>query len=112
MESYENILEVLLNKPLTLHSLALKTRLDRALMRRFLEFLLRNGLVEEREAENESFYAITEKGTAVIRALNFHKYLQRIKGTIRAIDEALEIIPGLAKLEHSSESSGDRKNTC
>jgi len=105
LESYENILEVLLDKPLALHSLALETHLDHALMRRYLESLLRNGLVEERETGKASFYAITEKGAAVIRALDFHKYLRRIKGTIRAMDEALEIIPRLAERDHSSERS-------
>lgn len=85
-----------MSKPLTLCSLASEAHVDPTLLVQYLDFLMRNGLVEERTIGNVSFYAITEKGLVVIKALNFQKYLRKIKGTIRAIDEALEIIPEIS----------------
>jgi DNA-binding PadR family transcriptional regulator len=41
-------------------------------------------------------YAITEKGLAVIRVLSFQKYLEKIGGTVRTIDEAQRVIPELS----------------
>lgn len=96
LESCENILETLVSKPLTLCSLASEAHVDPTLLMQYLDFLMRNGLVEERTIGNVNFYAITEKGLVVIKALNFQKYLRKIKGTIRAIDEALEIIPEIS----------------
>jgi predicted transcriptional regulator len=92
LESYENILEALVNKPLSLRDLAIETHIDHAVLGQHLKSLGKNELVEERTAERTTLYAITEKGLAVIKTLDFQKYLRRIKGAIGAVDEALEII--------------------
>lgn len=106
LESCENILETLVSKSMTLCSLASEARVDPTLLVQYLDFLMRNGLVEERTIGNVSSYAITEKGLVVIKALNFQKYLRKIKGTIRAIDEALEIIPEIStQSDHAKKSS-------
>jgi predicted transcriptional regulator len=107
LESYEDILETLVNRPLTLQALASETRLDLILLEQNLKPLIRSALVEERKTENTTAYAITEKGTKVIKVLNFQKYLQRIKGTIRTIDEALEILPELTQRSTNSEKPRD-----
>ena len=103
LESYESILEALVSRPLTPHSLAAGTHLDHVLLRHCLESLIRNGLIEERTTEKTSFYAVTEKGVAVIRTLDFQKYLRRLKGAIRAVDEAVEIIPEISQRSCSLE---------
>lgn len=92
LESYESILEALLNQPLPTQRLASETRLDCAVLRRHLEFLSANGLIEQRHSENTETYAITEKGLAVIKVIDFQKYLRKIQGTIRVVDEALKAI--------------------
>ena len=97
LESYESILEALVNGPLTLHSLAVGTNLDHVLLRQRLESLIRNELIQERTIEKTNFYVVTEKGVAVLRALDFQKYLRRLKGAIRAVDEAVEIIPEISQ---------------
>jgi predicted transcriptional regulator len=95
-ESYEDILLALINEPLTEFGLASETSLDRGPLRQRLESLVTSGLIEQRFMHESILYAITEKGLAVIRVLSFHKYLDRIGGTIRTIDEALRVIPELS----------------
>lgn len=97
LESYENILEALMNEPLTLEHIKHAVDLDPALLTQHLTFLMKNDLIEERLAGKKPLYAITERGAAVFRALNFQKYLGRIKNTIRAIDEALQVIPTISQ---------------
>ncbi len=92
LESYTNILEVLVNKPLTVDQISYKINAECIILKERLSFLIQNRVVEERETEEGTLYAITEKGIAVLRALNFAKYLGRIADNIGLIDEANEIV--------------------
>jgi predicted transcriptional regulator len=103
LESYEGILESLVNKPLTFEHLAYKSNMDCTILRQQTEFLIKNGLIEERASKTKTSYAITERGIAVLRALNFQKYLAKIKDTISAIDEAYQVIPDIARDSRKSE---------
>ncbi len=96
-----------MSKPLTLCSLVSEAHVDHAILVQYLDFLTRNGLVEERTIGNVSFCAITEKGLVVIKALNFKKYLLKIKGTIRAIDEAFEIISEISNQSDDAKKSSE-----
>jgi predicted transcriptional regulator len=104
LESYEGILEVLVNTPLTLDRMAYKINMDCTILRQHLDFLIKNTLVEERGSDKKTLYALTEKGITVLRALNFQKYLGKISSKIRVIDEALEVI---RKLEKSERGKGN-----
>lgn len=104
LESYEDILEVLVNNPLTLDQIAYKINIDCTILRQHLNFLIKNGLVEERGSDKKTLHAITEKGIAVLRTLNFQKYLQRISDKITVIDEALDIIRKLEKNDRGKKS--------
>ena len=97
LELYEEILEVLVSKPSTVDYIAYELKTDCTVLRRRLDFLIKNGLVEERNVNEKILYAITERGTAVLRGLNFSKYLRRIAKKIRVIDEAFEVIRELEK---------------
>jgi len=99
LESYEDILEVLVNTPLTLDHIAYEINMDCTILRQHLDFLIKNNLVEERRSDKKTLYAITEKGIAVLKALNFQKYLEKISNKIKVIDEALEITRKLEKNE-------------
>jgi predicted transcriptional regulator len=103
LELYEDILEALVNRPLSQCQLAKEAHIDHFLLIQYLESLLRSGLVEERADEGIGFYAITEKGSAVIKVLDFHKYLRKIKGAIRTIEEAVQIIPEISNREDDLE---------
>jgi len=104
LESYVDILEALVNKPLTLDHIAYEINVDCTILRQHLDFLIKNSLVEERKSEKKTPYAVTEKGIAVLRALSFQKYFGKISNKIRVIGEALEIIRKLEKNERGKET--------
>jgi predicted transcriptional regulator len=89
LESYEAILEALVNKPLPFEHIAFETAMDCAVLGERMGFLMENGLVESREMGKKGDYAITERGVAVLKALNFQKYLDRVADKLTLIDEAL-----------------------
>ena len=93
LESYEDVLGALVKKPLTIDGIAYKTNIDCVILRRRLDFLMENGLVKERILSKKILYAITERGIAVFKTLNFQKYLETVASTIMAMDEATHVIP-------------------
>lgn len=97
LECYEEILGTLIKEPLTIDSLAYETSMECNVLRRRLEFLIKNGLVEERDSGRKTLYAITERGVAVFKTLNFQKYLEKVVSNIRIIDEAVHIIPTISE---------------
>jgi predicted transcriptional regulator len=97
LESYEAILETLVKKPLTVDRIAYETTMDCTVLNRRLNFLMENGLVEERPLSEKTLYAITERGIAVFKTLNFNRYVEKISNTLSAIDEALQAIPVISK---------------
>ena len=105
LELFEEILGNLVHRPLTIDDLAYKTDMDCTALKQHLSFLLKNGLVEERIAGGRHVYAMTERGVAVLKTLNFQKYLQKISNSIMAIDDAMETIPIISR--HAQESRRD-----
>ncbi len=97
LESYADILEALVNNPLTVDQISYEINAECMILKQRLRFLIQNRVVEERETEERTLYAITEKGIAVLRTLNFAKYLGRIADNIGLIDEANEIVRKLEK---------------
>ncbi len=100
LESYECILAALVGKPLTFRILTYRSGLNNALLAKRLDFLVENGLIEERASDNRKIYAITEKGVAVFKALSFEKYIRQLGGTIQVVDEALQAIPEMSEGNH------------
>jgi len=76
LEICEDILKTLVRKPLKVDAIAYKISMDCVMVKWHLEFLKRNGLVEERLTEGENFYAITERGKSVFRVLSFQRKLE------------------------------------
>jgi predicted transcriptional regulator len=100
LESYEDVLGALVKKPLTIDSIAYKTNIDCITLRRRLDFLMENGLVKERILSKKILYAITERGIAVFKTLNFQKYLEMVANTIMAMDEAIHVIPIISERDN------------
>ncbi len=92
LESYEDILEVLVDSPLAVDDIAYEVNMDCKILRQRLDFLLQNGLVEERVLSEKEGYAITDRGVAVLKALNFQRYLEKVTNKLAVIDEAMQII--------------------
>ncbi|MGQ9529884.1 MAG: winged helix-turn-helix domain-containing protein [Candidatus Bathycorpusculaceae bacterium] len=99
LESYEEILETLIKKPLALERIAYEISMECGVLKRRIEFLIKNDLVEERNSGRKTLYAITERGMAVFKTLNFQKYLEKVVNTIRIMDEAAHIIPKISEAQ-------------
>lgn len=104
LESYMDILEILVSKPLTIDRMAYAIENDCEILGQRLDFLITNRLVEERGLGKKTLYAITERGIAVLRTLNFQKYLGKITDKITVIDETLQIIRELEKKDRKKKS--------
>ena len=100
LESYEDMLGALVKKPLTIDSIAYKTNIDCIALRKRLDNLVKYGLVEERTSGKKMLYAITERGIAVFKTLNFQKYLETVANTIMAMDEAIHVIPTISERDN------------
>jgi predicted transcriptional regulator len=107
LEIYETILETLAKRPLKVDNIAYKASMECTAVRQYLDFLTKNGLVEERFSGDKNFYVITERGKAVFRALSFQKRLDKITKSIRAISEALEALPTLKSKENEKEPENE-----
>ena len=97
LESYEAILEALIKKPLTVDRIAYETSMELNMLDRRLNFLMGNGLVQERVLQKKTLYAITERGVAVFKTLNFRRYIENISGAISAIDDAMQTLPIISR---------------
>jgi len=93
LETYEAILEALSRKPMNMDRLAYKVSLNCISLRKSLDFLEQNGLIEERFLQKGIAYAATERGFSVHKTLDSQKYFKKIRATIRAIDEAMQVLP-------------------
>jgi predicted transcriptional regulator len=93
LESYQEILEALSEKLLTIDALSYETNTDCALLRQRLNFLMKNGLVAERTSRRKTQFAVLERGGAVLKALTVQKQLEKVKETIIATDETAQIMP-------------------
>lgn len=105
LESYEAILEVLVKKPLTADNIAYETSMDCTVLERYLDFLIKNGLVEERFSGKKKSYAITERGIAVFKTLNFQKYLEKVMKSVMALDDALQVVSAISKNTNDKEKT-------
>ncbi len=103
LESYEYILQVLARKPLNIDSIAYETNMDVAILKQRLEFLIKNGLVEEINQKKKTSYALTERGVAVYRIFNLTTPLEKLVFAARALDEALQTLPALSEFNSGRE---------
>jgi len=107
LETYESILESLVNEPLTLDHLAYQTNLNCVSLQTSLDFLVQNGVIEERVLGNETQYAITDRGITVLKTLSFEKYLQQVTRSIKTMDDASQIIPVIMKRRNEKERESE-----
>ena len=103
LELYEEILYALVNKRMTVDAIAYACNMDCVALRKRLEFLLQQGLVEEKTFRNVTCYILTRRGLAIFKTLALTKRLEKLQTTMKKIDEALQAIPSLS--EYSTEKS-------
>lgn len=91
LDKYLNILEALVLRPQRLDSVAYKANMECRAVKRYLNFLILNGVVEKRELGNRRVYAINERGLAVFKTLRAMKYIQKLKKALPVLEEARQI---------------------
>jgi len=100
LDKYLNILEVLVAQPRRLDRIAKRTKIESSALKRYLNFLVSNNLVEERKLSSKQIiYAINERGLSVFKTLRTLKYLEKLKKTLPIVEEAREVASVLS--EHS-----------
>ena len=107
LELYEDILYALVNKHLTVDAIAYACNMECVALRQRLEFLLKNGLVEEKNFRKRTCYALTRRGLAIFKTLALTKRLEKLQTTMKKIDEALQAIPSLS--EYNAEKAKREK---
>jgi len=103
LESYEDILGALVKNPSDIDSIAYETSMSCTALEQRLDSLIKYGLVQERISDANTLYAITERGAAVFKTLNFQRYLEKVANTLRTMDEALQAVPTISKLLEEKE---------
>jgi predicted transcriptional regulator len=107
LELYEAILNTLVNKALTVDSIAYACNMDCVALRQRLNFLMQSGLVEERLYAKKTRYALTHRGLAIFKTLALTKSLEKLQTNMKRIDEALQAIPSLS--EYNAETARRKK---
>jgi predicted transcriptional regulator len=97
LELYEDILKALVNKALTVDSIAYACNMDCVALRQRLNFLMQSGLVEERIYAKKTRFALTQRGLAIFKTLVLTKSLEKLQTNMKKIDEALQAIPSLTE---------------
>jgi len=102
LDRYLNILEALVAQPRRLDRIAKRTKIESSALKRHLDFLVSNNLVEERKLSGKQIlYAINERGLSVFKTLRTLKYLEKLKKTLPIVEEAREVASVLS--DHSKE---------
>jgi len=102
LELYEDILHALVKKPLTVDSIAYECNMDCVALRQRLDFLVKNGLVEEENYKKKTLYALTKRGLSIFKTLTITRRLKKLQTTSKMIDDALQALPALS--EHNEET--------
>jgi len=98
LDKYLNILEVLVLRPQKLDQIAYKVNMECRALKRCLDFLVSNGVVEKRRLRGKRVvYAINERGLSVFKTLRMLKYLEKLKKTLPIVEEAREVASLLTK---------------
>jgi len=97
LELYEDILTALVDKPLTVDTVAYACNMDCIALRQRLDFLMKNGLVEEKNYKKKTRYALTRRGLAIFKTLTITRRLEKLQTTVKKIDEVLQALPALSE---------------
>ena len=107
LELYEDILKALVNKALTVDSIAYACNMDCVALHQRLNFLMQSGLVEEKSYKDKTRFVLTHRGLAIFKTLTLTKSLEKLQTNMKRIDEALQAIPSLS--EYTAENATRKK---
>jgi predicted transcriptional regulator len=87
LENYEDILAALADKPSTIDSIAYSGNMDCVLLRQRIDFLIANNLIEERNYEKKTLYALTRRGLSIFKTLRLTKCLEKLQNNVAIMDQ-------------------------
>jgi predicted transcriptional regulator len=89
LEMYVDILKVLAHRgPLKLTHVMYKANVNCSVLKEYLDFLMKQGLVEERTVgKSRVVYAVTQRGITVL------KYFKELKEVLPIVEEARSLMP-------------------
>jgi predicted transcriptional regulator len=93
LEVYQEILGVLKDKPMTVDLLSYRTGMDVAGLRQRLNFLVKNNLVSERMSSKMALFAVSDRGLAVLRALDIERRLEKVRTSMMTLDAVEAKLP-------------------
>ena len=102
LELYEDVLCALVDKYLTVDSLSYACNMDCVAVKHRLDFLMKNGLVQENQCSKKVLFSLTGRGLAIYKTLAITRRLEKLKTTIKMIDETLQALPAFSK--HNEET--------
>jgi predicted transcriptional regulator len=108
LKLYEDILTALVDRRLTVDAIAYTCNMDCIALRQRLDFLLKSGLVEERNYRKQTRYALTRRGLAIYKTLTITRRLEKLQTTIKNVDEALKMIPAFSEYNEETPKSTRR----
>jgi predicted transcriptional regulator len=97
LETYEEILKTLSDNPATLSSIAYACNADCLNLRKRLEFLIQNSLVEEKIHNQKTYFVLTRRGSSVSRTFMMAKHLEKLKPALSASQETRRFAPAIRK---------------
>lgn len=109
LELYEEILYALVDRHLTVDAIAYTCNMDCVALRQRLEFLLQNGLVEEKNFKKVTCYTLTRRGLAIFKTLALTKRLQKLQTNMKKVDTALKATPSLTEY-NTKKAKRQRRN--
>jgi len=90
LEKYMRVLEALAFRPLKIDAIAYKVKMECTSVKRSLDFLTINGLVEKSRLHGkQEVYVISERGLSVFRTLRTLRQLEELKKTLPAAAEQI-----------------------
>jgi predicted transcriptional regulator len=97
LELYEDILTALVDRRLTVDAIAYTCNMDCIALRQRLDFLFKSGMIEEKTYRKQTRYALTRRGLAIYKTLTITRRLEKLRTTIKDVDDALKMIPAFSE---------------
>jgi predicted transcriptional regulator len=97
LELYAEVLQALAKKPLTIDSIAYGCNMDCVILRQRLDFLAKNGLIQQENYPKKTLYALTKRGIAISKTLAITRRLEKLQATIKMLDDALQTLPAISE---------------
>jgi predicted transcriptional regulator len=83
LELYEDILAALAEKSLIVDDIAYACNMDCIVLRQRLNYLIKNGLVEEKNYRNNTRCVLTRRGLAISKTLTITRRLKKMQITVK-----------------------------